>query len=469
MTIIFMLSGKEPFELGFKNLKIDYNTHIKLPEDLKIVLDIMLEPDIDSRIDNADTILGLLDGTLERPVENKEPAFENLSKKLLEAVLNNNTELVKELIEHGADVNGFYKGRAVLNSAVISGKIKHVKLLLDYGAKVNIKDSNGKQAIEYAYKHNHKRIITLLLKYGAKDIVPEEKTNSHINLGSPPRRLGLKEKCLIRKESTGNSFGLGLFIALQGLLFFYLFVISARLIPSFALAGVDASTQGLVINVESTSSSVNDTPVYKNTFRFMVDNEIEYIQYSFTSGYIYSPGDRVTINYVSSNPNFSVIAGARYSVFGIFVIFVIIAPIAGFFMLIKNWPRNFGKYIRLLKYGKLSTGKIVYRKKKGNKYQYFYKYRDDNNKARIGTYTIKKPDFGDTGKKVHILYISGIRECSELIDSAITYKNGIWQLGLNKKDLKMGIIYWTLSYVPWIGLLFSVLMILKDMGIIFPL
>ena len=273
------------------------------------------------------------------------------------------------------------------------------------------------------------------------DKVAEEKRDSHINLESPPRKLSIKEKCLIRKRRTGNSFGLGLFLALQG----------------------------QVVNVESTGSSVNDVTVYKNTFRFIVDNEKEYIQYSFTSGYIYKPGDRVTINYISSNPYLAVIAGARYSVFGIGVIFVIILPIAGFFMLIKNWPRNFGKYIRLLKYGKLSTGKIAYRKKKGNKYQYFYKYRDDNNKARIGTYTIKKPDFGDTGKKVPILYISGIRECSELIDSAVTYKNGIWQLGLNKKDLKMGIIYWMLSYVPWIGLLFSVLMILKDMGIIFPL
>ncbi len=120
----------------------------------------------------------------------------------------------------------------------------------------------------------------------------------------------------------------------------------------------------------------------------------------------------------------------------------------------------------ILKYGKLLTGKSAYRKKKSNKYQYFYKYTDDNNKARIGMYTIKKPDFGGTGKEVPILYISGIRECSELIDHAATYKNGIWKLGLNNKGLKMGIIYWTLSYVPWIGLLFSVLMILKDIGII---
>ncbi len=116
--------------------------------------------------------------------------------------------------------------------------------------------------------------------------------------------------------------------------------------------------------------------VYKNTFRFIVSNEKEYIQYSFTSGRSYNPGDRVTINYVSSNPMFSVIVGARYSVFG-------------------------------------------------------------------------------------------IRECSELMDSAVTYKNGIWKLGLNKKDFLMGIVYWLLGYTPWIGLVTAIIITLNDFGITF--
>ncbi len=187
-----------------------------------------------------------------------------LSQKLFEAVLNNNTELVKELIEGGADVNvdelldkqllliafkndnleiakmlienganinKYYKGMAALSTVVISGKINHVKLLLDYGAAVNLKDTNGKSPIEYAYQNSYKRIIALLLKYSAMDKVAEEKRDSHINLESPPRKLSIKEKCLIRKRRTGNSFGLGLFLALQG----------------------------QVVNVESTNSSENDT------------------------------------------------------------------------------------------------------------------------------------------------------------------------------------------------------------------
>ena len=84
---------------------------------------------------------------------------------LLEAVKNNRYNIVKLLLEKGADLNrnDSYR-RTALMYAIIFNNIEIVKLLLEKGANV---DSDRKTALMYAIETKNIEIVTLLLEKGA--------------------------------------------------------------------------------------------------------------------------------------------------------------------------------------------------------------------------------------------------------------------------------------------------------------
>jgi len=64
--------------------------------------------------------------------------------ELYEAVLNQNMERVKSLIQAGADVNGaVYRGSSILHEAVTTGSLEIVKWLVKYGASLEGKNRYG--------------------------------------------------------------------------------------------------------------------------------------------------------------------------------------------------------------------------------------------------------------------------------------------------------------------------------------
>ena len=77
--------------------------------------------------------------------------------------------LVKFLLEAGVNVN--YKientGGTALMRANWSGHIKVVRLLLEFGAKVDIQDEDGWTALMYASRRVHIELVRLLLEKGA--------------------------------------------------------------------------------------------------------------------------------------------------------------------------------------------------------------------------------------------------------------------------------------------------------------
>lgn len=82
---------------------------------------------------------------------------------LMQAVMNNSTEIASFLINKGADVNaqdGFKM--TSLMWAANHGNITLVKLLLKKGADKNIADANGLTALKAAQDKNHKEIVNLL-------------------------------------------------------------------------------------------------------------------------------------------------------------------------------------------------------------------------------------------------------------------------------------------------------------------
>jgi ankyrin repeat protein len=87
------------------------------------------------------------------------------------AAMNGHLEIVKLLLEHGADVNAKTKegyGYTALHSAASNGHLEIVKLLLEHGADVNAKTKyGGYTALHSATMNGHLEIVKLLLEHGA--------------------------------------------------------------------------------------------------------------------------------------------------------------------------------------------------------------------------------------------------------------------------------------------------------------
>ena len=94
-------------------------------------------------------------------------------------------EISRYLLEHGADPNIVdYDGRTALIHATMSNQFcdKEVKNLLEHGADPNIQDDQGKTALmylaeEYDVTANKEQLNALdyLLRYGAKDNIEDRK------------------------------------------------------------------------------------------------------------------------------------------------------------------------------------------------------------------------------------------------------------------------------------------------------
>jgi ankyrin repeat protein len=80
------------------------------------------------------------------------------------------TEIVKLLIDNGADVNAIrdWDGRSALIWAASHGRTDIVKLLIDNGADVNAKNNKGETALKIATTKNNTKIVDMLKAAKAK-------------------------------------------------------------------------------------------------------------------------------------------------------------------------------------------------------------------------------------------------------------------------------------------------------------
>lgn len=85
---------------------------------------------------------------------------------LLWAACFNQLEIVKLLVEHGADINYIRYGTALMDAAK-KGNIDVVRFLLDHGANIDTIGYNG-TALELAEKNGHHAVVTLIREYKAK-------------------------------------------------------------------------------------------------------------------------------------------------------------------------------------------------------------------------------------------------------------------------------------------------------------
>ena len=60
------------------------------------------------------------------------------NEQLYNAIINTRLRTVNSLLRNGADVNAMHNGKSLLYAAVESGEDLTVRLLIDYGADVNV-------------------------------------------------------------------------------------------------------------------------------------------------------------------------------------------------------------------------------------------------------------------------------------------------------------------------------------------
>lgn len=105
---------------------------------------------------------------------------QNLHGMLIEAAKEGNVKKVEELLKKsGVNLNekDSGSGMTALMWASYKGHEKVVKLLLEYGAKVDEKDNHGRTAFEWAHDFGQKNIFKPLILYANKEMLKEYPIN----------------------------------------------------------------------------------------------------------------------------------------------------------------------------------------------------------------------------------------------------------------------------------------------------
>jgi hypothetical protein len=142
-----------------------------------------------------------------------------------------------------------------------------------------------------------------------------------------------------------------------GLIFVWGFGLNADLDFWLFRGGKVETAQGVVLHVERTTASENDTPVYAYDYSFRVESlEAEFRGISYSTGNLFEPGQPATVEYLADEPAISRIQNTRRAIFGPEVICVtLIFPLVGLGFLIPGIINGL-KANRLLAQGKVGLG-----------------------------------------------------------------------------------------------------------------
>lgn len=176
-------------------------------------------------------------------------------------------------------------------------------------------------------------------------------------LAQPPRQVPWLVRSQVLFGGFLNQFGWAFFGF--GFIFVWIFGLNADLSGLLAPLRTMETAEGIILRVEETSATVNETPVYAYTYTFRVESlEKEFQGSSYSTGRQFEPGWTVTVEYLVSNPDVSRIQGMRQAIFGPWVLcLVLIFPLIGLVFIIIGLRNGF-KADRLLAAGQIAWGEL---------------------------------------------------------------------------------------------------------------
>ena len=129
-----------------------------------------------SRKGDANKVELLLIGGL-NPDEEYIDKDKNKFIPIIEAIKNNNSEIIELLLLYNANINLLFKGDPILIYSIKKGKTKAAMTLIENGADINLMNAFKVNALYVAAKNNNSEIIQLLKSKGAHEMNEEEIKN----------------------------------------------------------------------------------------------------------------------------------------------------------------------------------------------------------------------------------------------------------------------------------------------------
>lgn len=86
---------------------------------------------------------------------------------LRHAALNSHLELCQLLLEYGANPNTSSDGDYLISESIKGGNLEVVKILIEHGAEIDVTDSEGQNALQKAAVKGDKALVAYLLDHGA--------------------------------------------------------------------------------------------------------------------------------------------------------------------------------------------------------------------------------------------------------------------------------------------------------------
>ena len=107
-------------------------------------------------------------------------------------------DVVKILLEHGADVNPRnVDGITPLHLATVAGHVDVARILLEHGADVNTKNEDNQTPLHYAATEGHAVVARLLLEHGADPSIRDKDGRTPLDIA---REKGHKEVVRVIEE-----------------------------------------------------------------------------------------------------------------------------------------------------------------------------------------------------------------------------------------------------------------------------
>jgi hypothetical protein len=242
-------------------------------------------------------------------------------------------------------------------------------------------------------------------------------------LAPAPRPVPLRLACRAVLGLTG---GLGAVFLLFGMVFVWIFAGDFDPVSDIQLALSKETTQGVITRVSATNTNENDVTVYRYEFSFRARDEGSYTGASYRAGSTWSAEERVTIEYVPSDPDIARIQGARRATMPVWAaVLVFIFPAIGAVFFISSTLRG-AKQVRLLRHGELAGADIISQHPTGTSINdvpvmaYVYEFPASDGESYLGqSRALPTGRVGDEAKEP-VLYLPWNPRKSTLVDTLPT-------------------------------------------------
>ncbi len=152
---------------------------------------------------------------------------------------------------------------------------------------------------------------------------------------------------------------LGAIFFLFGMLFVVIFSGDVRPLDELRLSSATATATATVTDVRETNSTENDVSVYEYRFTFRTPDETDVTGQSYSTGQIWSKGDRVPVTYLSDKPSVAQLQDTRHTEFPWWAMLLVgIFPFIGGVMLLAGSLGGW-RQIRLLMMGRLAYARWI--------------------------------------------------------------------------------------------------------------